>query len=67
MPFVSQAQNRWAHTKTGTSALGGPSAVKEWAGATDFSGLPEKVGALTQAARLANKTRLSNKKSDKIG
>lgn len=44
MPFQSQAQNRWAHSAAGTRALGGPSKVKEWEKATDYSGLPEKKG-----------------------
>ena len=30
MPFKSQAQRRWAHTKEGTKALGGKKAVEEW-------------------------------------
>lgn len=43
MPFKSKAQNAWAHTPEGEKALGGPSAVKEWEGATDYSHLPQKV------------------------
>lgn len=44
MPFVSKAQNGWAHTPEGTKALGGPAAVKEWEGATDYKSLPGHVG-----------------------
>ena len=43
MPFLSRAQQRWAHTSKGTKALGGPAAVHEWDQATDFSHLPEHV------------------------
>lgn len=45
MPFLSKAQNRWAHTSSGTSALGGPAKVKEWEGATDYAHLPEREGS----------------------
>lgn len=34
MPFVSQAQRKWAYTKEGTKALGGKKAVEEWERAT---------------------------------
>ncbi len=30
MPFKSEAQEAWAHTKEGTEALGGKAAVQEW-------------------------------------
>ena len=43
MPFVSEAQNAWAHTSNGKKALGGESKVKEWEHATDYSHLPYKV------------------------
>ena len=35
MPFKSQAQRKWAHTKEGTKALGGKEKVKEWEKATN--------------------------------
>jgi len=41
MPFVSQAQRRWAHTKEGTKALGGKAAVAEWERATGNKKLPK--------------------------
>ena len=34
MPFKSEAQRKWAHTKEGTKALGGKKAVEEWERAT---------------------------------
>lgn len=43
MPFRSKKQNAWAHTPSGTKALGGKKKVKEWESATDYSHLPEKV------------------------
>jgi hypothetical protein len=43
-PFVSDAQRRWAHTATGTKALGGKAGVHEWDEATKGRKLPEKVG-----------------------
>lgn len=30
MPYVSRAQQGWAHTPAGTKALGGAAKVKEW-------------------------------------
>jgi hypothetical protein len=43
MSFKSLKQNSWAHTATGTKALGGPAKVKEWEHATNYSKLPKKV------------------------
>lgn len=43
MPFLSGAQSRWAFTPAGKKALGGTEKVKEWADATDYSKLPERV------------------------
>ena len=43
MPYVSEAQRRWAHTKAGTKALGGKKAVEEWDKATKGKKLPKKV------------------------
>ena len=30
MPYKSEAQRKWAHTKMGQAALGGAKAVKHW-------------------------------------
>ena len=43
MPFKSDAQRRWGHTKEGEQALGGPSKVAEWDEATKGKDLPEKL------------------------
>lgn len=43
MPYVSEKQRRWAHTKAGTKALGGKKAVAEWDKATKGKKLPKKV------------------------
>lgn len=43
MPFVSQNQRKWAHTKEGTKALGGKKAVQEWEKATGDRKLPKRV------------------------
>jgi hypothetical protein len=43
MPYVSDAQRRWAHTDAGTKALGGPSKVAEWDKATKGKDLPERI------------------------
>lgn len=43
MPFKSQAQRRWAHTKEGQEALGGKKNVQEWNNATKGQ-LPERIG-----------------------
>jgi hypothetical protein len=42
MPYQSQAQRRWAHTKQGTKDLGGAAKVKEWDQASKGKSLPEK-------------------------
>jgi len=44
MPFVSDAQRRWGHTKAGLKALGGPEKLHEWDEATKGKELPERVG-----------------------
>ena len=41
MPFKSEAQRRWAHTKEGTKALGGKKNVAEWNKATEGKKLPK--------------------------
>ena len=43
MPYRSQAQRRWAHTKKGKAALGGDEAVKEWDQASKGLPLPERL------------------------
>lgn len=43
MPYSSARQRRWAHTKTGTQALGGAKKVHEWDLASKGMKLPEKV------------------------
>lgn len=43
MPYKSEAQRKWAHTKAGTKALGGKKAVAEWDKATKGKKLPKKV------------------------
>lgn len=43
MPYKSEAQRKWAHTKAGTKALGGKKAVEEWDKATKGKKLPKKV------------------------
>ena len=41
MPFLSKAQNAWAHTPEGEQALKGK--LHEWETSTDYSKLPEHV------------------------
>ena len=57
MPYVSDAQRRWAHTEEGTAALGGPDKVKHWDKVTKGKELPEhaakkEASMLKQAASL---------------
>jgi hypothetical protein len=40
MPYTSDAQRRWAHTRAGTEALGGAEKVKEWDKASKGKDLP---------------------------
>jgi hypothetical protein len=42
-PYMSLAQERWAHTDSGERALGGPAKVREWDEATRGKKLPERV------------------------
>ncbi len=41
MPYKSQQQEKWAHTKEGEKALGGPSKVAEWDQASKGAKLPK--------------------------
>jgi len=43
MPYTSDSQRRWAHTRTGTKALGGKRKVAEWDSASKGRKLPEHV------------------------
>jgi hypothetical protein len=43
MPFKSQRQRRWAHTKAGIKALGGKKKVAEWDKASKGLKLPKRV------------------------
>lgn len=45
MPYKSDAQRRWAHTKAGTKALGGPEKVSEWDRASKGDSLPDHAGS----------------------
>ncbi len=42
MPYKSEAQRRWAHSKAGVKALGGKEKVKEWDEASKGKKLPKK-------------------------
>lgn len=52
MPFVSKKQNAWGHTPTGTKALGGKAAVKEWESETNYSKLPERKKRKTRGVKI---------------
>jgi hypothetical protein len=43
MPFLSRAQQGWAHTPEGEKALGGPANVHEWDEASKGKELPERI------------------------
>lgn len=43
MPYVSEAQRKWARTPAGIKALGGKKAVEEWDKATKGKKLPKRV------------------------
>lgn len=55
MPFVSDAQRRWGHTKEGTAALGGKAAVHEWDEATKGKKLPEHTRKKKRQERVHRK------------
>lgn len=49
MPYKSDQQRKWAHTPTGTKALGGPEKVHEWDQASKGKKLPKKKsGSFTE-------------------
>lgn len=52
MPYVSDAQRRWAHTKTGVKALGGKKKVAEWDAASKGKKLPPRAGPQAIAGNL---------------
>ena len=62
MPFKSKAQQRWAYTKKGTEALGGPEKVAEWQGATDEASLPERAKPTRKINVSGNTTSPSTRK-----
>jgi hypothetical protein len=41
MPYISDAQRKWAHTQSGLKALGGQAKVTEWDKASKGLKLPE--------------------------
>lgn len=43
MPYKSEKQRRWAHTKRGKKALGGKAKVREWDQASRGKKLPKKA------------------------
>lgn len=43
MPYKSDQQRKWAHTKAGTKALGGKAKVAEWDSASKGVKLPKKT------------------------
>lgn len=42
MPWVSDQQRKWGHTKRGVKALGGKKKVAEWDAASKGKKLPKK-------------------------
>jgi hypothetical protein len=61
-PYVSDAQRRWAHTDTGTKALGGKEAVHHWDESSKGKDLPEHVKKDAMAP-----SALPKSENDKIG
>lgn len=57
MPYTSDAQRRWAHTKRGTKALGGKAKVAEWDRASKGKSLPERVNAALYGPKRKAKVR----------
>ena len=43
MPWKSEAQRKWGHTKEGIKALGGKKNVAEWNKETGNKKLPQRV------------------------
>lgn len=48
MPWQSDQQRKWGHTKAGLKALGGKSKVAEWDAASKGKKLPHKVKKSTK-------------------
>ena len=49
MPYKSQAQRKWAHTKRGMKALGGKKKVAEWDRASRGKKLPNRIKIRTRS------------------
>lgn len=56
MPYTSLAQERWAHTKEGEEALGGPEKVHEWDQASKGLKLPERAKPEKKKTRIRRTT-----------
>lgn len=66
MPFRSKKQNTWGHTPEGVEALGGPSKVKEWEGATEYTNLPAQASKKKKKFSYAPKVRASYTKEQRV-
>lgn len=64
MPYVSQSQQGWAHTKEGTEALGGPAKVAEWDAASKGLKLPKH--ARSRVAKLRKRGLISDRQHAKL-
>lgn len=62
-PYVSQAQQGWAHTPAGTKALGGSAAVQHWDAASKGKKLPEHVSKAGIAQNIQSALGSANKDS----
>jgi hypothetical protein len=43
MPYKSDQQRKWAHTKNGMKALGGKGKVREWDKASEGMMIPQRM------------------------
>jgi len=66
MPYRSDAQRRWAHTSTGTLALGGPEKVAEWDQESKGADLPEKINTKRRFKITNNPTRKLGGRQDVV-
>lgn len=55
MPYESQAQERWAHTKEGMKALGGKKKVGEWDRASKGLKLPARMSDMMKTPTVKRK------------
>ena len=71
MPYASERQRRWAHTRRGKKALGGAARVSEWDKASEHMRLPERANEpperTTRTAEMRRRANMTPRKGGRKG